>query len=132
MPRSTPLWSSDNHDAAIPPRVRVRLFQAAGGKCAGCGRKLGPGDRWDADHIVPLILGGAHSEANLQVLCGWCHKEKSREDVALKSKSARVRANHVLPREPSKLKGKPFPKRERQRPASTPIDKWSLIGRIER
>lgn len=125
MPRSVPLWSSDNHDAAIPARVRVRLFEAAGGRCAACQRKLGPGDKWQADHIVPLISGGMHSEANLQVLCDWCHKGKTRKDVAVKSKSARVRANHVLPRQPSRLKGKGFPKVAPQRRASTPITKWA-------
>ena len=125
MSRSVPLWSSDNHDAAIPTRVRVRLFEAAGGRCAACQRKLGPGDKWQADHIVPLISGGMHSEANLQVLCDWCHKAKSLEDVAIKSKSARIRANHVLPRQPSRLKSKGFPKSAPQRRASTPITKWA-------
>jgi len=125
MPRSVPLWSSDNHDAAIPARVRVRLFEAAGGRCAACQRKLGPGDKWQADHIVPLISGGMHSEANLQVLCDWCHKAKSREDVAIKSKSARIRANHVLPRQPSRLKSKGFPKSPGQHNATRQTRKWA-------
>lgn len=125
MPRSSSVWHSDNHDADIPQRVRLRLFEASGGRCASCGRKLGPGDKWQADHIIALVNGGEHSEANLQVLCDWCHKGKSREDVAIKSKGARIRANHVLPRQPSQIKSRGFPKREPQRTASSPIRKWT-------
>ena len=33
------------------------------------------------DHIVPIALGGAEfDETNLQVLCGLCNKEKTRND----------------------------------------------------
>lgn len=119
--RSVPLWSSDNHDAAIPPRVRLRLFEAAGGRCQICGRKLGPADKWQADHILALINGGAHSEANLQVACDWCHKSKSAEDVAFKAKSARIRARHTGLRKPSRLQGRPFDKAPPQHTASRPL-----------
>ena len=95
MSRSVPPWSSDNHDAAIPPRVRLRVFERADGCCEMCGRKLSPADMWQADHIIPLALGGAHSEVNLQCLCDWCHAGKTKKDAAAKSKSAKVRARHL-------------------------------------
>ena len=130
MPRSSSVWHSDNHDADIPQRVRLRLFEASGGRCASCGRKLGPGDKWQADHIIALVNGGEHSEANLQVLCDWCHKAKSRKDVAIKSKSARIRANHVLPRQPSRLKSKGFPKSPGQHNATRRIRRFSPIDGV--
>ena len=34
-----------------------------------------------ADHVVPLWEGGADDEANLQLLCGACHKPKTREEA---------------------------------------------------
>jgi len=127
MPRSTGPWSSDNHDAAIPKRVRVRVFGRAGGCCEICGRKLGPADKWQVDHIVALVNQGQHSEANLRVACDWCHKEKTREDVAEKSKTARVRAKHLGIRQPSRLSGPGFRKAAPQKSASRKTEKWGLI-----
>lgn len=120
MSRSVEPWTGKHDDQAIPPRVRVRLFEAAGGRCAICNRKLGPGDKWQVDHVVALANGGAHSEANMQIACDWCHKAKTAEDVAQKSKTAAVKAKHVLPRKPSRWQSRGFPKSPPQRTASTP------------
>src|SRR5574337_1594628 len=94
MTRAVAEWSSDNHDAAIPPRVKLRIFDRQHGQCARCTARLYPG-RFQFDHAVSLINGGTHSEGNLQVLCDLCHKQKTRSDVAQKSKSYRVRAKSV-------------------------------------
>jgi len=93
--RSTEEWRGATPDSAIPPRVRLRLFESAAGRCQACTRKISPGDSWQADHIVALVNGGANAEGNLQVLCGWCHKAKSADDVAEKSRTARIRAKHA-------------------------------------
>lgn len=85
MPRSVPIWIGATHDAAIPPRVRLRVFEKAGGCCAAYSRKIAPGDKWQCDHKHALINGGRHAEDNLQVLCEWCHKHKTRSDVAIKT-----------------------------------------------
>ena len=37
MSRSVPPWSSENHDAKIPPRVRLRVFEREGGETLACG-----------------------------------------------------------------------------------------------
>lgn len=128
MARSPALWIGKTDDQAIPPRVRLRVFEAAGGRCQCCGRKLGPGDKWQADHIIALINGGAHSEANLQCLCDWCHKAKTREDVAEKSKSARIRQRQAGIRPAPKMRGQGFPKSAPQRSATRKIEKWSLLS----
>ena len=96
MSRSVVFWFGNRDDAAIPPRVRLRVFERHGGICqCGCGRKIGAGERWDCDHIVALINGGLHCESNLQPLLLAHHKDKTRRDVAIKSKSNRVRARHL-------------------------------------
>ena len=125
MTRSVPEWIGSTPDAKVPPRVRVRIFEREEGRCHLSGRKIRPGDLWDLDHKVALINGGEHRESNLFPALRDKHREKTREDVAIKSKSARIRANHVLPRQPSRLKGKGFPKAAPQRRASTPITKWA-------
>lgn len=108
MTRSVPEWVATHDDQAIPPRVKLRLFERAGGRCAHCSRKIGPADKWQADHVIALVNGGKHSEANLQVLCPFCHTSKTAEDVAFKAKAAKIRARHLGIRPPSKWPSRPF------------------------
>ena len=54
--------------------VRRRVLNAAGWRCAACGRYGN-----EVDHIVPLHNGGnPWSESNLQAICRGCHIEKTR------------------------------------------------------
>lgn len=93
--RSVPEWIGPTDDAAIPPRVRVRVFERAGGKCEVCTRKLGPADKWQADHALAIINGGANRESNLRCICDWCHKAKSKTDVAEKASVYAKKAKHI-------------------------------------
>jgi len=103
MARTTDEWIGASADTQIPPRVRVRVFERAGGCCTVCMRKLGPGDAWQADHTVALINGGENREDNLRLVCNWCHKGKTRSDVAEKSRTARVRSKHLGIKRPSRF-----------------------------
>lgn len=49
------------------------------GKCAICGKIcLKRGKYWQADHIIPVIEGGADFGLdNLRTLCTECHKQES-------------------------------------------------------
>jgi 5-methylcytosine-specific restriction protein A len=100
--RINPEWIGSHPDADIPNRVRVRVWTAAQGHCEACGRKIMAGERWEADHTIALINGGEHRESNLRCVCPWCHKAKTRADVAEKSTVYRKKAKHVLPRKPSR------------------------------
>lgn len=95
MSRSTPEWIGKTDDAAIPTRVRLRVFEAQGGKCALTGHKIRPGDVWQIDHKVALINGGSHRESNLQAALAAPHREKTKADVAAKSKAHRLREKHL-------------------------------------
>jgi 5-methylcytosine-specific restriction endonuclease McrA len=33
-------------------------------------------EKYHLDHIMPLILGGLHDDANLQLLCAKCNRRK--------------------------------------------------------
>lgn len=48
-------WIGAKPDTAIPPRVRLRVLLAHGGKCYKSGRKIMPGDKWQIDHVRALI-----------------------------------------------------------------------------
>jgi 5-methylcytosine-specific restriction endonuclease McrA len=94
--RSVEEWIGKTPDEPVPPRVRIRVFDRAGGKCQCCTRKIRAGERWVADHIVALVNGGENSERNLQLLCDWCdRKVKTPADVAEKKIVARKRAKHL-------------------------------------
>jgi 5-methylcytosine-specific restriction protein A len=110
MTRSVPEWIGKTDDTKVPDRVRVRIFEREGGKCWISGRKIMPGDKWDLDHKVALINGGEHRESNLFPALRDKHREKTREDVAAKAVTARIKAKHLGIRPASKLRSAPFPK----------------------
>ena len=93
--RGTDEWIGKTPDQKIPPRVRLRVFEAFGGICAETGRKIMPGDDWDCDHRIALANGGEHRESNLRPVLREAHRAKTAEDVRLKAKIERVRKKHV-------------------------------------
>lgn len=105
MSRSVPEWCAKNDDAKIPPRVMERIARKADGRCIVCTRETGPALPGECDHIVPLILGGAHRESNLQWLCVPCHAAKTKLDVKLKAKVARIRKKNLGIKKRSGFKG---------------------------
>jgi len=48
--RATEEWIGKHDNAAIPPRVRLRVFGKFGGVCQLSGRKILAGEAWDLDH----------------------------------------------------------------------------------
>lgn len=112
MSRSVPLWSSDNHDAAIPRLVKARIFKRQDGICALSGRKIGAGDEWHCDHITPLADGGRHAEDNLQAVLAAPHREKTAVEAQERAKARRIHAKHFgfWPQSKARLQGRPFQK----------------------
>lgn len=111
--RAVPEWVADNDDQAIPPRVKLRIWERCGGKCALTGRKIMPGDAFDYEHRIALCNGGRHAEFNIVLALRDKHREKTADDVALKSKVARVRAKHlgIYPKSKTPLRSRGFAKR---------------------
>ena len=105
MSRSTPEWIGKTDDTPVPARVRLRLWDKAGGRCQSCNRKIMAGEAWEVDHVKAVINGGENRESNFQVLCSNCHKPKTRADVAEKARTARKRKAHLG----IKSKSRPIP-----------------------
>lgn len=95
MTRAVHEWIGATDDAAIPPRVRLRVFEAHGGICHLTGQEINAGDAWDCDHIRALCNGGEHRESNLAPVLRAAHRAKTAQDVALKAKADRVRKKHL-------------------------------------
>lgn len=131
MPRTPPEWIAKSDDARIPPRVRIRVFERFGGICQLTGRKIMPGDEWDCDHAVALANGGQHREANLRPILRSAHREKTKADVAEKSRVNRKRAKHLgVTRPAGKLQSRGFTPAPPQQRARKPLGK-SLPPRVD-
>lgn len=102
MSRAVPEWIGKTDDSAIPDRVKMRVHAKAEGRCAKCTVEALTGQY---DHAISLIVGGENRESNLQFLCIPCHKAKTKLDVKLKAKVARVRKRHIGIRKPSRFPG---------------------------
>ena len=119
MSRTIAYWIATNDDQRIPDRVKLRVFLRADGKCEKCTRKIGSAEAWQCDHVTALINGGQHAEGNLQVLCAWCHKGKTKQDVAEKAKTYAVRRKHIGIKKRGRtiagrrFNGDPIPSRQR-------------------
>jgi 5-methylcytosine-specific restriction endonuclease McrA len=104
--RSVDEWIGKTPDSPIPPKVKLRVFQAYDGVCPKCSRQLQP-RKWECDHIVALINGGENRESNLQPLCkSPCHSQKTKVDAAEKSRVYRRAAAHLGIK---RRKGPPMP-----------------------
>jgi 5-methylcytosine-specific restriction protein A len=109
MSRSVESWVATHDDQAIPMRVKARIWLRCGGKCALTGRKLRSGEA-DFDHIVPLSMGGAHAEANLQLVCRVAHREKTAAEAGPRAKADRIFAKHngLWPESKAKIQSRGF------------------------
>lgn len=54
--------------------ISERLFKLQRGKCACCGKPLG--EDYHLDHVMPLALGGANEDWNMQLLRQRCNNQK--------------------------------------------------------
>ncbi len=57
---------------AIPDDLKQFVWQRDGGRCRNCSSRA----ELQYDHIIPVAMGGATSEENLQILCGPCNRRK--------------------------------------------------------
>lgn len=112
MTRSVPEWVADHDDQAIPPRVKLRIWEREGGKCYLTGRKIRPSEPFQYDHVIALCNGGRHAENNIRLALSEPHRAKTDDDLAIKSKITRQRQKHlgVYPKSKARLASRGFQK----------------------
>ena len=73
----TPWATRSRNGDALTGRQRQQLHDQQIAREPQC-RRCGSQDQLEADHIIPIAEGGAHTDpANLQTLCHNCHKQKT-------------------------------------------------------
>ena len=121
MPRAVKEWIAKSDNAKVSPRVRLRVFEAAGGICHLSKRKIQPGEKWELEHKIALILGGEHRETNLAPALVAPHKEKTKAEMKVKGKIADVRKKHLgITRPKGQIRSAPFPKPDKPERVSKP------------
>jgi len=71
-------------------KQRNQMEDRAGGRCEKCHGVIKPGSG-DADHILPVELGGESEISNGQWLCKPCHKGKTALDIRMIRRADRIR-----------------------------------------
>lgn len=124
MSRSVPEWIGKTPNAKIPPRVRLRVFQAHGGRCHISGRVIRAGEPWDCDHVIALVNGGEHRESNLAPALRDKHRGKTALDVAEKSIIRRKQEKNLgIAPARQKIQSAGFRKSRPQKSASRPLER---------
>jgi 5-methylcytosine-specific restriction protein A len=115
MTRTVPEWIGKSDDHKAPQSVRARVFERHGGRCHITGARIGAGDRWELDHVLPLIKGGENRESNLAPALYKPHREKAADETRDARKAERIRLKHTggWPRTKRPLQSRGF---DRSRP----------------
>lgn len=67
--------------ALVKRPQRLRIFERDGWRCQYCGTQVFGRDDASVDHILPQVLGGAHSDDNLRTACRPCNCTKQSRSV---------------------------------------------------
>lgn len=125
MARAVDEWIGKTADSKIPDRVKLRIWEREGGICYLTSAKIRPGDKYDFEHVIAVVLwtgeGHGNRESNIRLALKAPHKVKTAADRAQQAKSDRVRKKHLGLRPPSKFANRGFEPRPKQHSATRPI-----------
>lgn len=89
---------------------RARIFALGKGCCHLCSGKIGVGEAWEVEHLIPWAISRDDSDDNLRPAHKKCHAPKTVEDVGVIAKLKRIEAKHngSWPRSKAKIKSRGF------------------------
>lgn len=91
---------------SLSPLQRLKVFEAAGGRCHLCELRIQVGQPWDVEHVRPLALLGEDDQSNMRPAHKDCHATKTKADAASWSKAKRCAAKHNGIRKPPAFRSK--------------------------
>jgi len=91
---------------------RARIFASNGGLCHICEGKIGVGEAYEIEHVIPYALTHDDSDGNLRPAHVKCHRIKTDQDVTAIAKVYRIAAKHdgSWPKSRAKMPSRPFQK----------------------
>lgn len=97
--------------------MRARVAQRDGGICAHCPPARGPWpyEGWQADHVIPIVLGGPDTLDNVVTLCIEHHRIKTATDGSRRTRKVAVEKPRA-PREPRMPRADRAPRKPYKRP----------------
>lgn len=93
--RAVQEWIGANADSVPPPIVRERIFLRAKGVCHISKRKIRAGEKWQAEHVIPIWKGGKNRESNLAPAMIDKHKIKTSSEAAERSAERKMRQKNL-------------------------------------
>jgi len=114
LSRAVKEWIGKTDDTRPPPRVQLRILERHEFRCYLTGVEIRDGDRphIEFDHVVALVNGGENRETNLAPAFRKAHREKTKRDVAEKSKVRKKQAKAFVKERPKhRWPKRAFPKR---------------------
>jgi 5-methylcytosine-specific restriction protein A len=97
--RTVPEWVGKTPDSKVPPHVRLRIFERAGGRCHIAKRKIRSGEPWDAEHVIALAdwagEGHGNRESNLAPALRDKHREKTSAEATARATVRRKKAKSL-------------------------------------
>lgn len=99
-------------------RERGRLFLLNQGVCYLCEGRIGIGEAYDIEHVIPWEISRDDSDGNLKLAHVRCHRVKTSDDRKDIAKVQRIEAKHngTWPKTRSPLKSAGFPSTRLWRP----------------
>lgn len=109
--------------ATFTPKEKAAILAKSDGHCAYpmCAVTVG----LEIDHTIPIWLGGKHDISNASCLCGPHHKQKTKQDAAIRARVKRLHKREAGEKRPTTIRSRgfapgkrtipsrPFPKRTR-------------------
>ncbi len=96
MPFVAPEDVSTTVRCKLTPHRRLAVWERTGGRCVVCGGAIdGVRERWIAEHIRALELGGADDLANMGPAHQTCAWEKTRDDYHRAARAKRQKIRHL-------------------------------------
>jgi hypothetical protein len=80
----------------LTPHRRLQVWEATGGRCVLCDKKIdGVRERWIAEHVRPLELGGADHLSNMGPAHEACALVKTKDDHHRTGKAKRQKIQYI-------------------------------------
>jgi len=80
----------------LTPHGRLKVWEATGGRCVLCNKRIdGARERWIAEHIRPLELGGRDELSNMGPAHAACALVKTKDDHRRAGKAKRQKIRYI-------------------------------------